>query len=262
MNLQQLIKLITPQTLLVLDIDSTLVQTHKRNESILRRFAHESVEDSTQDSAMDSAHPMRRLFEQAECFPFEYGYAQALRRLGLLEDDELQQEFGRDGFALKDSAKKDLVQQVAQFWRKNFFSNDYLHCDLPHDGAQDFVAWLNQKWIPHVYLTGRPRPLMWEGTLRAMQALQFPVTAENLYLKPQVKDVDEIFKTEKMSELKKGFTNVIFIDNEPRVLNQVDKDHPEIQLVFVDTCHSPNVFPPSSALKIKDFRELVQMLKA
>jgi hypothetical protein len=229
-NLQQLIKLITPQTLIVLDIDSTLVQTHKRNEAILRHFPE------------DSTHSKSHLFKHSECRPFEYGYLQALHRLGVLDDEVLK-------------------LQVAQFWRQRFFSDEYLHCDLPHDGAQDFVAWLNQKWIPHVYLTGRPRPLMWDGTLRALQALQFPVTEENLHLKPQASDVDEIFKSQKMAELKKGYAKVIFIDNEPRVLNQIDKDHPEIHLVFVDTCHSPNVFPPSSALKIKDFRELVHKLK-
>lgn len=229
-NLHQLIKLITPQTLIVLDIDSTLVQTHKRNEAILRRFAK------------DSSHSLSHLFEQAECFPFEYGYMQALHRLGVFENEELK-------------------QLVTQYWRTHFFSNDYLYCDIPHDGAQDFVAWLNQKCIPHVYLTGRPRPLMWEGTLKTLQALQFSVTSENLHLKPQTHDVDEIFKTQKMAELKKNFSNVIFIDNEPKVLNQIDRDHPDIQLVFVDTCHSPNVVPPTSAFKIKDFREMVQLLK-
>ena len=229
-NLHQLIKLITPQTLIVLDIDSTLVQTHKRNEAILRRFAQ------------NSTHSMRHLFEQAECFAFEYGYMQALHRLEVFADEDLKSEVGK-------------------FWRQHFFSNDYLHCDLPHDGAQDFVAWLNQKWIPHVYLTGRPHPLMWEGTLKSLQALQFPVTDDNLHLKPQAQDVDELFKSQKMAELKKGYSKAIFIDNEPKVLNQIDKDHPDIVLVFVDTCHSPNVVPPASALKIKDFRELVQLLK-
>jgi phosphoglycolate phosphatase-like HAD superfamily hydrolase len=233
-NLHQLIKLITSQTLVVLDIDSTLVQTHKRNEAVLRRFA--------KDAGIDSSHSGRHLFGQSECFPFEYGYAQALHRLGVADED--------------------LKSQVAHYWRKHFFSNEFLHCDLPHDGAQDFVGWLNQKWIPHVYLTGRPHPLMWEGTLKTLQALQFPVTTDNLYLKPHPQDVDELFKSQKMAELKKGYSKVIFIDNEPKVLNQIDKDHPEIVLVFVDTCHSPNVVPPASALKIKDFRELVQLLKA
>ena len=229
-NLHQLIKLVTPQSLIVLDIDSTLVQTHKRNEAILRRFAQ------------NSNHPSSHLFKQAECFPFEYGYMQALHRLGVFANEALKLE-------------------VSKFWRTHFFSNDYLHCDLPHDGAQDFVERLNQKWIPHVYLTGRPRPLMWEGTLKALQKLNFPVTADNLHLKPQAQDVDEIFKSQKMAELKKGFSKVIFIDNEPKVLNQIDRDHPDVVLVFVDTCHSPNVVPPTSALKIKDFRELVQLLK-
>ncbi len=228
--MQKILKQISPQTLIVLDIDSTLVLTHKRNEAILRAFAK------------DSLHPSRSIFEQAECFPFEYGYFQALERLGGPLDESLKKE-------------------VTAFWRQHFFSNEYLKYDLPHDGALDFVEALERKHIPHVYLTGRPRPSMWDGTLQVLNDMGFPVTEGILHLKPHPSDVDELFKTQKMHELKKNFSKVIFIDNEPKVLNQIDKDHPDIQLVFVDTCHSPNVFPPSSAIKIKDFRDLAQGLK-
>lgn len=217
-----------------MDIDSTLVLTHKRNQAILRRFAD--------DPAIDSTHSARHLFEQAECFPFEYGYFQALERLNLNKDENLKKE-------------------VSAYWRQHFFSNDFLHHDTPHDGAIDFVDWLNQKNIPHVYLTGRPQPLMWEGTLSVLNSLGFPVREDILHLKPQASDIDELFKTKKMTDLKKNFSQIVFIDNEPRVLNQIDRDHPEMDLVFVDTCHSPNVVPPTSALKIKDFREMVQILK-
>lgn len=215
---------------MVLDIDSTLVLTHKRNQAILRRFAK------------DSTHSKRHLFEQAECFPFEFGYFQALERLGVDRDSDLKTE-------------------VTNYWRQHFFSNDFLHHDIPHDGAVDFVDWLNQKYIPHVYLTGRPQPLMWEGTLSVLNSLGFPAREDILHLKPHPKDIDEIFKTQRMAELKKNFSHIIFIDNEPRVLNQIDRDHPEMDLVFVDTCHSPNVVPPLSALKIKDFREMMRILK-
>jgi hypothetical protein len=230
-SVSSLLKLITPQTLVVLDIDSTLVQTHKRNEAILRNFAK------------DSSHSKSSLFKQAECFPFEYGYFQALERLGITTEDTL-------------------VAEVSAYWRKYFFSNDYLHHDIPHDGALEFVELLNTKWIPHVYLTGRPQPQMWEGTVRVLNGLGFPVREEILHLKPQASDIDEQFKSLKMAEIKKTFSNVIFIDNEPKVLNKIDEDHPDIHLVFVDTCHSPNVVPPASSLKIKDFREMVQGLKA
>lgn len=228
--MKTLLKQITPQTLIVLDIDSTLVLTHKRNEAILKAFAK------------DSTHSSRSIFEQAECFPFEYGYFQAVERLGAPLDEPLRKE-------------------VTAYWREHFFSNNYLHHDLPHDGALDFVEALVRKHIPHVYLTGRPRPTMWDGTLQVLNKMGFPVTEDNLHLKPQPTDVDELYKSQKMQDLKKNFSKVIFIDNEPKVLNQIDKDHPDIQLVFVDTCHSPNVVPPSSALKIKDFRELAQGLK-
>ncbi len=234
-TLGDLIKILTPKTLVVLDIDSTLVLTHKRNEAILRQFAK------------DSSHSDRHLFKQTECNAFEYGYYQALQRLQV-------------------DRKSPVAEELARYWRQHFFSNNYLHHDLLHDGALDFVEYLQRKWIPHVYLTGRPHPSMWEGTLSTLNQFGFVVDENKLFLKPQPQDIDEVFKSEKMAELKKAFaqecSQIVFIDNEPRVLNQIDRDHPDIHLVFVDTCHSPNVIPPSTALKIKDFREVAQGLKA
>lgn len=230
-TMNELIQLLTPKTLLVLDIDSTLVLTHKRNQAILRQFAQ------------DSSHSDRHLFKQAECNAMEYGYHQALQRLHV-------------------DRQSPVAEELARYWRQNFFSNNYLAHDLLHDGALDFVDYLQRKWIPHIYLTGRPRPLMWEGTLSTLKQFGFLVEDNQLFLKPHPQDIDEVFKSEKMRELKKKYSQIVFIDNEPRVLNQMDRDHPDIHLVFVDTCHSPNVIPPPSALKIKDFREVVQGLKA
>lgn len=233
-TVHELIQVLTPKTLVVLDIDSTLLLTHKRNQAVLRQFAE------------DSMHSGSHLFKQAECHALEYGYQQALQRLQV-------------------DRQSPLAEELARYWRQHFFSNNYLHHDLLHDGALDFVEHLQRKWIPHVYLTGRPHPLMWEGTLSSLNQFGFPVDEKKLFLKPHPQDIDEIFKSEKMTELKKVFSNecskIVFIDNEPRVLNQIDRDHPDIHLVFVDTCHSPNVIPPSSALKIKDFREMTERLK-
>lgn len=225
-----MLKTVSQQTLVVLDIDSTLVQTHKRNEAILRQFAK------------DSSHSERFLFEQSECFPFEYGYSQALQRLGIDLNSPVAKEF-------------------APYWRERFFSNDFLHHDILHDGAIDFVEWLVQKAIPHVYLTGRPHPLMWAGTLSTLKQKGFSVDETNLYLKPHPTDNDELFKSQKIKEFKKNHSTIWLIDNEPRVLNQIDRDHPDVHLIFVDTCHSPNTFPPAASHKIRDFRDCVQFLK-
>lgn len=216
-------------TLVILDIDSTLVLTHKRNQSILEQFSKEAKEDFPE---------LCSKLQQIDCRPMEYGYQQALERTGLsLEDSDLN--------LLKD------------YWRQKFFSNDYLHYDILHLGALEFVLLLEERQIPFVYLTGRHKPTMWEGTLKVLQNFGFPIKENILHLKPEPKYIDEIFKSEKIAELKNGYETVVLIDNEPKVLNQIAKDHPDVDLIFVDTCHSPNVTAPESALKIKDFSSIL-----
>lgn len=219
-------------SLLVLDLDSTLVLTHKRNEAILHAFAEEN---------RGSSHQERREFAETlatiECRPCEYGYGRALQRVSL------------------DRSSPILIDELATYWRSHFFSNKYLHCDLLHKGSLDFVKFLQHHKIPFVYLTGRPRPTMIEGSLESLKALGFPITAESLFMKPEAKMVDEVFKTEKIAELKKKTSQLVLIDNEPKILNLALKDHRDIQMIFIDTCHSPNVQPPSEVPSFKDFSE-------
>lgn len=233
LTFSEFLKLINPNNFLILDIDSSLVLTHKRNEAVLHRFADEFSADYPDFCAR---------LKTAECLAFEYGYQRALERADLHELSEP-------------------CAALATFWRRNFFSNDFLHHDLVHDGAVEFVEILGRREVPFAYLTGRPHPTMFEGTLRCLKNFGFGVTPDQLFLKPVPEDRDELFKTRQFGEFKKKHEKILFIDNEPKVLNQIHADHPEIPLVFVDTCHSPNVIPPSKCLKIKDFREIVQKLK-
>ena len=73
-------------------------------------------------------------------------------------------------------------------------------------------------------------------------------------------DIDEAYKAHVLDGIIAPYEKVIFIDNEPRVLNLVAQQHPHVPLVFVDTCHSPNVTPPTSALTIKDFTEFIRLM--
>lgn len=217
-------------TLLILDIDSTLLLTHKRNEAILHRFAqeHENIHSD-----------FCSLLKTVECKACEYGYGSALKRVGLHTFPEEQ------------------LTALATYWRKHFFSNEYLHQDILHKGALDFVNYLRERGVPHVYLTGRPEPLMVEGTLKTLNDFGFQVQPERLFMKPQAAVIDEKFKSDKIAELKKRGMKLVLIDNEPKILNQVLIDHPDVEIVFVDTCHSENVRAPSHVPWIKDFSEFI-----
>jgi len=218
-------------TLWVLDIDSTLVLTHKRNEAILHRFAAEFA----------GTHPeFCKKLAQTECLALEYGYGKALERAGIAQDVA--------------------TQPLAVYWRKHFFSNEFLHYDIVHGQAVEFVAALRKKNWTFVYLTGRPKPLMFEGTLRVLREFGFDVREEDLYLKPRPEDKDELYKSAQITEFKKSFQNILFFDNEPKVLNQVDRDHPEIPMIFMDTCHSPNVVPPAKSLRLREFRDIIPLI--
>lgn len=219
-------------SLWILDIDSTLLLTHKRNEAILHRFAEE----------FRTEYPdFCKKLAQSECLAMEYGYGKALERAGIASD-------------------KSPCDALAVYWRKHFFSNDFLHHDIIHGDAVQFVQTLQKNDWTFVYLTGRPRPLMQEGTLKILSSLGFPVDENKLFLKPRTEDKDELFKSQQVAEWKKQHKNIVFFDNEPKVLNQIEKDHPEIPLIFMDTCHSPNVTAPSKSLVVADFADLVSIV--
>jgi hypothetical protein len=225
-------KRIPRDTLWVLDIDSTLVLTHKRNEVILHRFAQEFRSQYPEFCGKLAA---------TRCLPLEYGYGKALERAGIAAD-------------------KEAVDKLAIYWRKHFFSNDFLHHDIVHGDAVKFVQSLRKNNWTFVYLTGRPHPLMYDGTLRILSQFGFDVAPELLFLKPRPEDRDELYKSSQVAEWKKKYKNILFFDNEPKVLNQIDKDHPEIPMIFMDTCHSPNVVPPKKALHMREFGDLLPFI--
>lgn len=217
------------KTLIILDIDSTLVLTHPRNQAILRRFAEQHHKDFPEETDK---------LRQVECKPFEYGYEAALERVELA------------------SASRGFSEALAQYWRAHFFTGEYLHLDEVHKGALEFVIYLHRQEIPFIYLTARYKTTMWQGTLETLKAKGFPIDAEQLFLKPQPEDKDELFKSTLIGEIKQQYNRTILIDNEPKVLNRIHQDHPGVDLIFVDTCHSPNVSPPPTPYSIKDFSEL------
>lgn len=224
-NVTELALQASSKTLFVLDIDSSLVLTHKRNEAILRHFA-QSIRLKNPE--------LSELMAKSECFPMEYGYFAALERVAphMSPIDK---------------------EALHAFWKMHFFSNDFLHFDTLHEGAIDFVQTLHRLALPFVYLTGRPSDKMRPGTLAVLDKVGFPITDKQLFMKPNDSFIDEHFKKDILKEIMRGFETVFFIDNEPRVLLQIEKFYPHVHLVFVDTCHSPNVKAPDSALTIKNF---------
>ncbi len=212
----------------ILDIDSTLVTTYQRNQAIINQF----IKDQQSD------HPLEcQALRLAQCQLGDYGIATALNRIRFRSDNP------------------DFQTLLNQYWRERFFSNDHLHSDQPTEGAVDWTQSLLNQSIPFIFLTARHHEKMWSGTLSSMKQLGFPITEDNLFLKKDLSVKDELYKTQTIRTLLNQHPNknFVLIDNEPVVLNQIHTDHPQVQLVWFESCHSAKMEPPQNTPSINSF---------
>lgn len=212
----------------VLDIDSTLLNTHHRNQAIVKKFSelqkHRHPEDCAGLALLD-------------CQLGDYGYYTALER---------------SGFKAK---HPDFLKEFDSYWREQFFSNNFLHHDTPTPGALPWVQNLKTFDIDFVYLTARHKQHMWDGTIESMTNMGFPIKEDVLFLKENLKDSDENYKVSILGELLKDRKQeeIVFIDNEPVVLHRILEEYPKVQLVWFDSTHSGKMEPPEQALRIDSF---------
>lgn len=217
-----------PKPFFVLDIDSTLVSTHQRNQAILNKFIAQFGETWADDCAQ---------IQRAQCQFGDYGYMTSLQRVGF-------------------SPRSDKVlPALRRFWEEKFFSNEYLHHDLPIEGATEWVHLLKKEQHDFVYLTARHKKTMWDGTLKTMASMGFPIDDGILFLKESLEDSDELYKTKTLTQLRERITSpeIWFVDNEPVVLHSILKDHPDVRLVWYESCHSGKMQPPQEAMVIQSF---------
>lgn len=226
-NLEALISP-TPNDFFILDIDSTLVTTHQRNQKILEDWIQENSSQFPEDCLT---------LKQAQCQFGDYGLKNAKERVNFTEQNPGSQD------------------SLDSFWRKNFFSNDYLHSDVAMRGAVNWTQNLEERGVEFVYLTARHKNSMWEGTLSSLDALGFPISEETLFLKEDLDDSDAGYKTKLMARFveKFGHKKMWFVENEPVVLHQMISDHPSVNLVYFDSTHSGRMEPPEGLLSISDF---------
>ena len=217
-----------PDHFFILDIDSTLLTTHQRNQAILDQFIMDNKEHFQEDC---------NNLAKAQCQLGDYGYHSALERIDFKE------------------VNSGSLQALQDFWNTFFFSNDYLHNDVPTPGAVEWVQSLNNKNISFIYLTARHKETMWDGTLSSLQKMGFPISENNLFLKEDLSDSDDGYKSKTLEKILKQESDkeIIFVDNEPVVLNRVLKDFPSIRLVWFESTHSGKMEPPQEALRIDNF---------
>ena len=210
------------RTLAVFDLDSTLFNVSTRSQKILDEFA--------------DLHHLNHL-KNVEIKIEDWGLKEALIRAGYKPDDELQ-----------------LLKDLKHYWSERFFSNEYLHYDVPYLGAISFVQDLSDTGCEIYYLTGRDQKRMQQGTIEVLYKWGFPLKLDNLFLKPERSIDDEIFKLEWFRNLNHAqFQNIFFFENEPVNINAIVQYCPEVEVIFLDTTHSRKEQISSPLKKIKNF---------
>jgi len=216
-------------SLAVFDLDSTLFDVSPRTQAILDSFLKEIASSSENKNEYE-------FLKHVRIQTGDWGLRHPLERAGFRSTDEFH-------------------KRLRDYWRRYFFSSEFLYFDQPYIGAIDFVNNLKLAGVEIMYLTGRDAQNMRSGTLKSFAQHGLPLnSAEHLIMKP-VKGTyeDEDFKDIRLRELLnlKPNTKIWFFENEPVILNKIIKSDLPIELIWTDTTHSQRELPPRHLPVIK-----------
>jgi len=211
------------QPVVVFDLDSTLFSTRERNFAILQEAAQ--------------VYPV--------IAPAIAGWTPANIGWGVIDDLRAA--------GITDAS---LLTEIRVFWRKRFFSGEYLAFDEPMPGAAMYVASLHEAGATICYLTARLRDSMENGTIASLTQNGFPTDGTRVQLLMRA-DFNETAKEYKMASITRlrelGAVTAAF-DNEPEMVNLLADAFPAAIVVFFQSVHSPDTAETYSHLpRISDF---------
>ncbi len=221
------------QPVAVLDIDDTLLLTAKRARIVLQKFLEEiwipeHPEHSWAAEVVGEFTPSQ----------VEYGVPATLKAAGL---DGLGLEFER---AFK------------PYFLERFLSNEFLGEDPVRPGALGLVGKLHAIGTRIIYLTGRTKDDMGEGTVAALVRAGFPLddASATLVMREDHDEPDSVFKARVLKEQVGDGALIAIFDNEPQNLIDAGRLSPGTSLYLVGDKHSPEApEPPIEAVTIGDF---------
>lgn len=216
---------------LVFDLDDTLVLTAPRTFAILRSW---SAQAENRRRFPEVARTLAGIREPE----VQYSVADTFRILGL-QDPEAQ-------------------ASVESYWKDRFFTSQALTVDRVVTGGSAFVGAFVKLGARIVYLTGRPRPKMGEGTVKELKRLRFPLGSgiAELWMKPSVEMPDLDFKKKASEWLahQEGSEVLAVFENEPANLRALSESFPKALPVFLLTSHSPKPgWVPKNTILLKGF---------
>jgi predicted secreted acid phosphatase len=199
-----------PGSVVVFDLDSTLLDNRPRQAVILREFGE--------------LHGIPELIAARP----EHWDGWSLRRAMM-----------NAGMAAADVER--WADDAKSFWRDRFFTSQYCALDDAIDGAVDYVRAVLDAGAQVAYCTGR-HEAMREGTIRSFHRLGFPDPGASarvqLLMKPTFEETDDDFKATAYARLRAIGTVVAAFDNEPTHINGYRVAFPDALAVHLDTDHS------------------------
>ena len=198
-----------PKPLCVFDLDSTLICVSERTRKILQTAA----------SHEDFKHWKMDFLKEVVVKPTDFRLKDILQRASLdLSDKQYRSLF--------------------KFWGLHFFSNSFLKYDSLYKGVQNYLKLLSEH--THImYLTARSRKRMGEGTYEQIKKWNLPLKKESdLIMKPNDYTEDAFYKRTQLERLVQEYKNIWFFENDPVIINHVNRFLPQIQIIFMQSASS------------------------
>jgi hypothetical protein len=217
----------------IFDLDSTLFDVSFRIAKIMHDFAA-----TVADQYPEASKKLLTLVPD----PSDFGVKKTLMRLNF------------------EAPNEEFIKNLVEYWKRHFFSSDYLYLDQPYPGAKKYVNELHQAGAEIYYLTGRDIPGMLKGTIDSLKFHGFPIAEDhtNLVLKPSTNISDHDFKKDFFKNLDLNSKNIWFFENEPTNIHLVNENSPHINIVFVNTVHSGKAPEPGVQIsRIPGFIEIL-----
>jgi hypothetical protein len=214
-----------PGSVVVFDLDSTVLDNKPRQARILREFG--------------VAHGIAALAAARAAHWHDWSITHAMANAGL-DPDEINR--------WADAAK--------QFWRERFFTSEYCRDDEPVAGAHDYLAAVVAAGGFIAYCTGRHEPMR-AGTVDNFARLGYPLPGPRvqLLMKPVFELSDDDWKLEAFARLKQLGSVVAVFDNEPTHVNGYRAGFPDATVVHMATDDSGRPVPiADGVVSIKDFQ--------
>ena len=160
--------------------------------------------------------------------------------------------FENSGFDLRNQEIMSLFSSVEKLWKKKFFDGVTLvKYDQLMKNSSSFVNLVHKNNIEVFYLTGRYANSMSIGTLEQLHKFNFPSFENNLILKANPFEDDQLFKAEQVRKITERYEVVGNFENEYLNIAYMALEVKDAINVIVDSQHSGR---PTPALDLPIYR--------